>query len=47
MHLIQFVTSINLLHVSEPGSHLQRVFRIKEVQAQYPNLGMHSPQWND
>jgi hypothetical protein len=36
---ICFVTSINLLHVSAPGCHLQGIFRIKGIQSQHANLG--------
>jgi len=29
---MQFITNINLLHVSAPGCHPQVVFQIKELQ---------------
>jgi len=37
---MQLTTSINLLHVSAPVCHPQRVFQIKEIQTQHANLGM-------
>jgi hypothetical protein len=46
MHLIQFMTNLNLIHVSAPGCHPQRVFQLKGIKAQHVNLGTHCPHWS-
>jgi hypothetical protein len=47
LNKIPCVTSINLLRVSALACHPQVVFRIKEIQDQPANLGMHCTHWND
>jgi len=41
------MTCINLLRVSTPGCHSQEIFKIKGIQAQHDNLGIHNPHGND
>jgi hypothetical protein len=40
---IQFMTNINLIHVSAPECHPQGGFHIKEMQTQHVNLGTATP----
>jgi hypothetical protein len=42
MHFIEFMTSINLLHVSALGCHLQGIFQNKVIQAQQANRTNHT-----
>ena len=41
------MTRVNFLRVSELGCHSQGVFRLKGLQSQHANTGMHRPRWND
>jgi len=36
----EFMTNIDLLHVSAPRCHLQKIFQIKGTQAQHVHLSM-------
>jgi hypothetical protein len=41
------MTNINLIHVSAPKDHPQRILQIKATQAQRVHLCMHRTHWND
>ena len=47
LNKIQFITTLNHLHVSALGCHPKGFFQITGLQSQHATIGMYHPHWND